>query len=135
MAAKWDVTVIDSSLDEVINNATAMTLCEGEPTDLADATTAKGSGGSMLATVAVTGGDFTKQNATAGTGREFTVAQKATTVVGVGDPLTADHIAFVSGTVLLAVVETASQVLTNGNPVEYPATGTLFVRNRELVTQ
>ena len=121
---------MDASLDVITSTATAMNLCDAAPIDFTAATTLAPTG-DMLATAAITSGDWTKADASSGTGREIKVGQKSTTVGATG---TATHIAFVSGTVLLATVEVISQGVTVGNPIQYPATDSQIIFNRELAT-
>jgi len=92
-----------------------MTLCEGQPASFAEATTAKGAGGKMLAEVAMVAGDIVIADDTSG--RKATMAAKNGVSVGVsGD---ADHIALVvTGTSTLGPVTTCtSQAVTAGNTV------------------
>jgi hypothetical protein len=87
--------VLDAALDEVINNADRVTLCSGEPADYAAATTLSGSGGNMLADVAVGTGDFTKADGDV-SGRKATVA--AQSGVTIDESGTVDHYAIVDDT-------------------------------------
>ena len=133
MAATWSDAVGDASLNEIKNNATKMSLCSSVPTNYEQATSPLGTGdGRMLAIVDVTGTDFTVQAAQSGTGREMVTAKKSGTVSVTG---TAVAVGYTDGvSVWLASQEMVSQAVTQGNPVDFPADGTLILYNRDPAT-
>lgn len=110
--------VPDSQMDAGLAGTDAcnkMTLCEGQPASYAEATTAKGSGGKMLAEVALDPGDIVIADDTSG--RKATIAQKTgINVTASGD---ADHIALVEtvGETLGPVTTCTQQAVTAGNTV------------------
>ncbi len=107
-------TVLDAALAVIAGGCDLMTLTEGAPLDFAEASTAKAAAGRMLASFAMTAGDFTISDG-ATSGRRVSVAAKADALVG--DDGTADHVALldtVNGR-LLFVTTMTSQVLTAGN--------------------
>lgn len=113
-------SVYDAALDKLAT-ANQLSICEGEPANRTEAVTAKGSGGKMLGIISVTGGDFTNANGDTD-GRKVTVAGQ--TGISIGDTGTADHIALVDATELLARTTTASESVTSGqtrdtDPFEY----------------
>ena len=81
--------VKDAALNELAT-ADLLSLCEDQPTTYADATTAKGSGGKKLGSIALTGGDFTIADGDA-SGRKQTLAQKTDVPLGASGDW--DHIA------------------------------------------
>ena len=130
MAQTWDVSVIDGSLDVLSAGAVAANLCVGAPADYAEATTQLGTGnGKMVATYAVSSGEWTKANADAGSGRMITPPTKTATPGATG---TADHIAYVSGSVLLHVSPMVATPVTSGSDITYPVAGTKKIYNRDL---
>lgn len=106
-------TVLDAPA-AVIDNATALHICSGTPTDRATAVS------QSLADVAVAPGDFTSANH-ATSGRQVTVAVKNGVTVDVTG--TAAHYCLVDATTLLAMTEVdpASPGLTSGSTVNIPA--------------
>ena len=110
-------TVHDDVLDgafDVLDQANLMTVCSQQPTTRTEAVTTY-----KLADVAVTPDtDFTKADGDA-SGRKVTVAAKnGVTVDATG---TALFVALVDATRLLYVTTCTSQVLTEGNTVNFPA--------------
>lgn len=113
MAKTLHDDVLDAPAD-VIDQATIMTVCAGQPTTRTEAITTF-----KLADVAVTPDtDFTKANGDT-SGRKVTVAAK--NAVPVDTSGTGDHVALCDGSRLLAVTTCTSQVLTAGNTCNFPA--------------
>ena len=114
-------SAFDAQLDYIINNASTMHVCEGQPADYTEATTALGTGaGKSLASVSLAGGDFSK-GAGSTDGRAVTVAaQSGISVSQSGD---ADHIAIVddTGDELLYVTDMTLQAITSGGSVDVAA--------------
>lgn len=110
-------SVADSVLDgafDVLDQATIQTVCSAEPTTRTEAITTF-----ALADVALTPDtDFTKANGDT-SGRKCTVAAKSG--VNVDSSGTATHVAVCNGSILLYVTTCTSQVLTAGNPLNFPA--------------
>lgn len=105
MAKSVHNDVLDAALDEIINNATRMTICSAEPTSYTEANATY-----ALADQTITSGDFTKADGDT-SGRKATVAaQSGVTVDTTG---TGTHLALldVTGTRLLYVTTTASQAV------------------------
>jgi hypothetical protein len=111
MAKAVDDTVLDGALN-VIDNATRMVACSGQPANFA------GIAAVALADVVMAGGDFTDANGDT-SGRKVTVAAKSG--VNVDSSGTATHITLDDGTTLLYVTTCTSQALTSGNTVNFPA--------------
>lgn len=105
--------VLDGMLNIIKNNATSQLVCSSAPVDRAAALAA------ALATVVMTGTDFTIADDTSG--RKVTSLAKPGVMIDVSG--TANHIAYIDGTRLLYVTTCTSQVLTaNGvNTVSLPA--------------
>lgn len=108
----------DAALDallDVIITADRQFLCEGQPANYSDATTALGTGsGTAVADNAIDSGDWTKANGDV-SGRKATIAQQTGVTIDVsGDP---DHVAYVDdgGSVLLLVTTMTTQPVTAGN--------------------
>lgn len=110
-AAHDDVT--DAYLEEILNNANTLCACSAQPTTRAEAITTY-----MLATVAVTAGDFTVADA-AGGGRKVTVAAKSGISISNNGTLT--HLAIVDNSKLYFVTTTSSQDLVAGNLLNVPS--------------
>ena len=109
MAKSVHDSVLDAALDILKNNTENMTLCSAAPTTYTEALTTN-----MLATIALTSGDFTNANGDT-SGRKTTIAQQTgETVTNTG---TATHWALIdnSATTLLYVGEMTSQALTAAN--------------------
>lgn len=110
-----DASVMDAGLNVIKSGATAMHVCS---TLLAAPTRAQVLAAS-LANVAMTGTDYTGPVAGDVSGRKLsTVAKAGVSVVTSG---TADHIAHIDATKVLAVTTCTSQALTAGNKVDIPA--------------
>ncbi len=111
MAKSVHNDVLDGGLNIIKNNATTMILCDGQPTDRADALS------KALADVAVTGTDFTAGDGDV-SGRKLAVAAKsAVPVDSSGD---GDHLALIDGTRLLYVTTCTLKVVTAGDQVNIP---------------
>ena len=113
MPALFDDSVLDAALDKIATS-TALHITSGTPTTRAAVLT------NSLATVAVSGVDFTKANGTTD-GRKTTVAAKANVPVDVtGTPA---HYCLIDATVLLArtEVDVSSPGLTSGSTTSIPA--------------
>jgi hypothetical protein len=91
--------------------ANQMTACTQQPTTRTEAVTTY-----ALASVAMSGGDFT-QAAGDVSGRKVTVAAKSDVSITTTGEVT--HVALVDGSTLLAVTTVASQTLTQGNTVSF----------------
>jgi hypothetical protein len=117
MAKKSSDSVLDAAIDYVINNATTMHLCAGEPADYADVSS------HSLGSVSVASGDFTKGNGSV-SGRRADVAAK--NGVSVSTSGSCDHIALVSGTELLYVTTTSATSLTSGGTADIGTWGFEF---------
>jgi len=111
--AKWcNDLFLDAAHDWIISNATTMLLCSGQPTDRADALT------KALADVAVAGGDFSKADGIS-SGRRLAVGAKADVLVDTSG--TANHVALISGTILLYVTTCVSTDVVATSLVDFPA--------------
>lgn len=105
--------VLDGALNIIKNNATRMTLCDGQPT-----TYTEGNATFALADVTMTGTDFTVANGTT-SGRKATVTAKAAVPVDTsGD---GDHIA------LLDVANSKLLYVTTTSPTAVAAAGTVDI--------
>lgn len=110
----FDTSVLDAALDKIATS-TALHICSGSPTTRAAVLSAS------LATVALTGGDFTKAAGDVD-GRKVTVAAKTgVAVTAAGTPA---RYCLIDGTTLLAWanVNVASPNLTTGSTTDIPAT-------------
>lgn len=110
MAKKATDGMLDGGLDKIAT-ATTLTVCAGEPISIADITTKK------LASVAITGVDFTKANGDT-SGRKVTVAQQAD--ISITASGNADHVVIDDGTDYY-VTTCTTQALTSGGTVTVPA--------------
>lgn len=113
MPALFDSSVQDAALDKIATS-TALHICSGTPTTRAAVLT------NSLATVSVSGGDFTKAAGNVD-GRKVTVAAKSG--VSVTTSGTALHYCLVDASTLLArtEVDAASPALTSGSTTNIPA--------------
>ena len=113
MPALFDSSVQDAALDKIATSV-MLRICSGTPATRATAVT------NTLASVAVTGADFTKAAGNVD-GRKTTVAAKSG--VSVAATGTAAHYCLDDGTTLLARAEVnvASPGLTQGSTVNIPA--------------
>jgi len=114
--------VIDSMLD-VIGAATRLFICSAEPSSYAN-----GRDTVDLATHILTGGDFSKSNGDTSGRKLILAAQNGFTVDHDG---TATHymLGIEATTTMLLVGTLTSQVLTNGNLVNFPATDVDEIRD------
>jgi len=105
--------VLDAPAD-VIDQATLQIACSAEPTTRTEAVTTY-----ALADAAMTANtDYTKANGDT-SGRKVTVAAKSGEAVDADG--TATHIALCDASRLLYVTTCTSQVVTNGNTINFPA--------------
>lgn len=111
MARKAHEYVLDGPLDRVAESNQQL-VCAGEPTDRADALS------KALASVSVSGGDFTKAAGDV-SGRKTTVAQKAD--VSITDTGEGDHVVLIDDTRLMYATVCTPQMLTQGGTVTIPA--------------
>lgn len=110
-AAHDDVT--DAYLEEILNNANSLCACSAQPTTRTEAVSTY-----MLATVAVTSGDFTVADAASG-GRKVTISAKSGITISNNGTLT--HLAIVDNSKLYFVTTTNSQDLVAGNLLNVPS--------------
>lgn len=111
MARAVNPAVLDAALDEIAT-ATTLLVCDGQPTDRADALS------KALADVTIDGSDFTKANGDV-SGRKVTVSQQSDILIdSSGD---ADHIALIDSTDLIYVTVCTPQALTAAGTVTVPA--------------
>lgn len=118
MAKKVLDAVMDAALNEVINNADQVVICDGEPADYTDATTDSGSGGHALGEAAIGSGDFTLADGDT-SGRKYDYG--GTTGITVDVDGQADHVAFVDDTnsrLLVVTTVSNSQQVTAGNTAD-----------------
>lgn len=111
--------VLDAALNEVINNADQVVVCNGEPATYADATTDSGSGGNALGESATGSADFTGPAAGDTSGRKYTYDGK--TGIDVDVSATADHVAIIDDTnsrLLVVTTISNSQSVTAGNTMD-----------------
>jgi hypothetical protein len=105
MAKFASLAVQDAPLDEIAT-ATEMYICDGQPTDRADAI----SRSRHAAAITMAGGDFSK--ATSIGDRVLTVATKSVTANSTG---TVDHVALCTNSALLYVTTGAAQTANSGS--------------------
>lgn len=113
--------IMDAALDFLINNASQLVVCAGQPASYSDATTDNGSGGNALGEASLASGDFTKANGDT-SGRKVTVAAKTGISVDAGG--TADHVAIIddSNSRLLHVTTlSSSQSVSAGGTMDTQA--------------
>ena len=117
--AKWvNSLVLDNGLNQIKNNATSMALLKAYSAGDNWATVS----GNIIATVSMTGTDFTLGDS--GSNRTLTVASGKTATASGNSGASPDlHIAFTNGssTVYWVTDETTNQVVTSGNTVNFPA--------------
>lgn len=110
-----DDSVMDAGLNTIKSGATAMHVCSTLDSTPTRAEVLAAS----LANVAMTSTDYTGPADGDTSGRKLsTVAKSGISVTTSG---TADHIAHIDGTKVLAVTTCTSQALTAGNTVNVPA--------------
>lgn len=113
-------TVLDQTLSFLKTQVDKMVVCESAPATFASANLQKGSGGNMLAQVAMVSTDFAVGDGDV-SGRKVTVGQKTgVTVLQTG---AADHVALLNTAAsrLEYVTEATSQNLTAGNTMTFQA--------------
>lgn len=114
--------VLDAALNEVINNADQVVVCNGEPASYADATTDSGSGGNALGEAAIGSADFTGPVDGDTSGRKYTF--DGVTGIDVDVTATADHVAIIDDTnsrLLVVTTISNSQSVTAGNTMDVQA--------------
>jgi hypothetical protein len=120
--------VADVALNYIKNNVTRVVLCDGEPTNYADANTNNGTGsGKKLSQTPVTSTNFTLADDVTN-GRKLTCDQlNGVEILVAGD---ADHVAWLDVTnedlIKVAPLEVAQTGLTDANVVNIPATYHVF---------
>lgn len=110
MAKFASQAVQDAPLD-LIATATEMYICNGQPTDRADAIAKK----RHAAAITLDSGDFGKSGTT---NRVLTVGAQSTTADSSGN---ADHIALCTGSALLYVTTAPAVTANNGSPLSTAA--------------
>ena len=116
--AKWVRSgVLDSGLNDIKNNATSMVLLKAYAAGDSYATVVS----NTIATVAMVNGDFTLSNS--GSNRVLTTAAKSGTASASSGATPNLHVGFTDGTanVIWVTDETSDQVITAGNPINFPA--------------
>lgn len=118
MVKTVDDSVLDAALNEIINNADKIVLCDGAPSNYSDATTAATSTGNELGNKAISSADFSGPTDGDTSGRKLTV--NAITGITVDHGGTLDHVALIDDDAsrLLHVVSTASQGVNAGDTVD-----------------
>ena len=114
-------TAMDAALDYIASRANRLSLCAGAPATLADATTAPGAGGNMIAekdlVSGLGNGDFAVVSGSV-SGRRLVVATQ--TDIAVDQTASADHAALIDsdgGELLLVTTLTEPQAVTAGTVV------------------
>ena len=113
--------IMDAALNEVVNNADQVVVCNGQPATYADATTDSGSGGNALGEAAIGAGDFTLADGDT-SGRKYDYG--GTTGIDVDVSATADNVAFIDDTnsrLLVVTTISNSQSVTAGNTMDVQA--------------
>lgn len=117
--AKWVRSgVLDNGLNDIKNNATSMVLLKAYAAGDSYATVT----GNVIATVAMTGTDFTLGSSSSN--RTLTTASgKSATASANSGAAPNLHIGFTDGTanVIWVTDETSDQVVTSGNTVNFPS--------------
>lgn len=112
MAKSANDLVLDGLLDVMKDNANLLCACSTQPTTRTEAAVTY-----MLATVALSSGDFTIADGGSG-GRKATISAKSGIVISNNG--TVAHLAIISNSVLYFVTTTSSQVLSAGNLLNIP---------------
>ncbi len=116
--AKWvDSTVLDNGLNQIKNNCTHMLLIKAYNPGESYATVVS----NIVADVTMTNGDYTLSSS--GSSRVLTTAVGKSVNASANSGVSPDlHIAFTNGTntVYWVTDETSNQVITAGNPVNFP---------------
>lgn len=120
--AKWvHADVLDFGLDRIKQNANAQWLLKAYAAGDSYATVQ----GNMIADVAMASGDYTLGNGASSSRTLTTAAGKSDAAANAGSGASPNlHIAFVDTTnskVLWVTDETTDQVITAGNPVNFPS--------------
>jgi len=121
MAKFADDGIMDAALDNLINNADKLVVCDGQPASYSDATTDNGNGGNALGETAIGSGDFTKADGDT-SGRKVTVAAQSGISVDVDG--TADHVAIINDTnttLKLVTTLSSSQSVSAGGTMDTDA--------------
>lgn len=111
MAKFADNSVMNAALTKIATSTT-MTVTSSQPANFAAIAAAK------LASVTVSGGDFTQAAGTV-SGRKVTVGAKS--ALSITASATATHVCLDDGTTLLLVTTCTSQALVSGGTVDVPA--------------
>lgn len=127
MAKSYHSDIFDSGLNVIVNSTTKLTICKSPPTTYAEAANlpTDGTPGFKVGEVVLATPDKSLANK-AGGGREVTTAAKPAGGNVLAATLGSDdlHFAIIDtvGLKLLAVTdETSNQVLTVGNPINFPS--------------
>jgi hypothetical protein len=105
--AKFAAQVVQDAPLDVIATAVEMYICDGQPTDRADAITRA----RHASAIVMASGDYAK---TGTTDRVLTVTGKSVTANSSG---TVDHVALCTGTTLLYVTTGAAQTANSGSSI------------------
>jgi hypothetical protein len=105
--AKFAAQVVQDAPLDVIATAVEMYICDGQPTDRADAITRA----RHASAIVMASGDYAK---TGTTDRVLTVTGKSVTANSSG---TVDHLALCTGTTLLYVTTGAAQTANSGSSI------------------
>lgn len=109
-----DDSLYDAALNVAKNNGTEMYICSAQPTTRANAISL-----ALASKIGLTSGSYTGALDGDVSGRKLT--KNAETGISVTANGTCNHAAICSGSILLAVTEITSQVLTSGNTINTPA--------------
>lgn len=115
MAKLADDTVLDAPLS-VINNATMLTVCKGEPTTYAQAATS-----SKLASVVLSASDFSAITNGSPNGRQMTVKAQNSVVVDATGKAARICLLITASSKLLYKTECSSQSISASNKVNVGA--------------
>ncbi len=106
--AKFTAQAVQDAPLDLIATATELYICNGQPTDRADAITRA----RHASAITMAGGDFGKSSS--GGNRVLTVASKTTTANSTG---TIDHVALCTGSTLLYVTTGTAQTANSGSQI------------------
>lgn len=115
-------SVLDAAIEEIRQNCNKMVLLDGYPASFSEANTAKGSGGLLLASSAMTSGDFTAAADASPDGRDTDVSAKSGLTAG--DAGCGSVIALLD-TVNSLILHQTPENLERQNTAQAGATGTI----------
>lgn len=117
MAKYLNDDVLDALLNAIKNNGTRLSLCEGEPSSYAEATTLKGSGGKAVVVLTISSANFSGPSDGDSSGRKLVKSEQTGVTISEAGTVTYLAVCDSATSKILLITTTGSKAVTAGQSV------------------